>query len=102
MNEEARRIVRMYIEGRVQGVGYRAFLAHEAARLGLAGWARNRRDGAVEAVAAGSPAAVEAFIAAARRGPFAARVDALRVVDAGAADLAEVGDGQGFSVAPTV
>jgi acylphosphatase len=99
MNEEARRIVRIFVAGDVQGVGYRAFLAREAARLGLAGWTRNRRDGAVEAVAAGPPAAVEAFIAAARRGPFAARVDALRAEEAGSA---EVGDGQGFTVAPTV
>jgi acylphosphatase len=99
MSKEARRVIRLFVAGDVQGVGYRAFAAREAARLGLAGWVRNRRDGTVEAVAAGPPAAVEAFIAAARRGPFAARVDALRLEEAG---LAEVGDGQGFSVAPTV
>ena len=43
-----REIIRLVIEGRVQGVGYRAFLVREADALGLTGWARNRRDGAVE------------------------------------------------------
>jgi acylphosphatase len=99
MSEEARCVIRIFVAGGVQGVGYRAFLVREAARLGLAGWVRNRRDGTVEAVAAGTPAAVEAVVAAARRGPFAARVDALRQEEA---DLAEAGDGQGFTVAPTV
>ena len=43
-----REIIRLFIEGRVQGVGYRAFLVREALALDLSGWARNRRDGAVE------------------------------------------------------
>ena len=38
------------IRGRVQGVGYRAFAEYTALDHGLAGWVRNRRDGAVEAV----------------------------------------------------
>ena len=33
------------VRGRVQGVGYRAFVEHEAQRRGLHGWVRNRRDG---------------------------------------------------------
>ncbi|MBI5012906.1 MAG: acylphosphatase, partial [Methylocystis sp.] len=41
-----REIIRLFIEGRVQGVGYRAFLVREALALDLTGWARNRRDGA--------------------------------------------------------
>ena len=39
--------------GRVQGVGFRAFVEDEAARHGVEGWVRNRRDGTVEAVFAG-------------------------------------------------
>ena len=40
--------------GGVQGVGYRAFVEHEALRHGVEGWVRNRRDGSVEAVFAGA------------------------------------------------
>ena len=67
----------MIVRGRVQGVGYRAFVEHEALRRGLAGWVRNRRDSSVEAVFAGSIEIVEATIEACRRGPFSARVDTL-------------------------
>jgi acylphosphatase len=62
------------ITGRVQGVGYRDWAVAEARRLGLAGWVRNRRDGAVEALVAGEVAAVEAFVVACRQGPPFAQV----------------------------
>jgi acylphosphatase len=65
------------VRGRVQGVGYRAFVEREALKRGVEGWARNRKDGSVEAVLAGAPDAVEAVIDACRRGPFNARVDAI-------------------------
>lgn len=95
----ARRVVRLFVEGRVQGVGYRAFLVREANALGLDGWTRNRQDGSVEAVVAGPEAAVAALIDAARRGPRHARVTRLcespaREDDPGAA--------AGFEIAPTV
>lgn len=73
------------IRGRVQGVGYRASL------LGLRGWVRNRRDGSVEALLQGRPAAVQALIDWARRGPPAARVD--EVVVGEPADAAPEPDG---------
>ena len=92
------RVVRLIIRGRVQAVGYRAWALDEATRLGLAGWVRNRADGTVEAVAAGDDAAVEAFIAACRRGPGLARVTA---VDVREADPGEAG-GPGFEFRPTV
>ncbi len=66
------------VRGRVQGVGYRAFVEHEARRRGLHGWVRNRRDGSVEAVFAGPRAVVEAMIEACRRGPISARVECAR------------------------
>ncbi|MBK9082812.1 MAG: acylphosphatase [Rhizobiales bacterium] len=71
--------VRIRAVGRVQGVGYRAFVEREALRLGLSGWARNCADGTVEAVIAGEAAAVEAMLAAMRRGPTHARVNDLSV-----------------------
>jgi len=62
------------ITGAVQGVGYRYALQHEAERLGLTGWVRNRRDGSVEALAHGPQGALDALTVWARRGPPAARV----------------------------
>ena len=70
------------IAGRVQGVGFRDSLCAAAESGGIAGWVRNRRDGTVEAVVQGSPEAVEAIIAWARRGPPAARVTHLEAQDA--------------------
>jgi acylphosphatase len=93
------RFVRFVVTGRVQGVGFRAFLIREANALGLDGWARNRADGSVEALAAGPEDAVAAFIAAARRGPSASRVDSLREAPADATALAGV---EGFGMAATL
>ena len=88
------------ITGRVQGVGYRAWVGREASRRRLDGWVRNRRDGSVEAVFAGPAAEVEAAIEACRRGPFSALVSAIDQREGTEVDLAErSGD---FSVLPTV
>lgn len=72
---------RLLIEGRVQGVGYRAAFADEAGALGLSGWVRNRRDGSVEAAVDGDAQAVEAIIQWSKRGPPAARVSKVTVAD---------------------
>jgi acylphosphatase len=69
-----RQAVRLRIEGRVQGVGYRFWAVDEARRLGLDGWVRNRRDGTVELFAVGEAAAIEALAAACAQGPPGARV----------------------------
>jgi|TARA_B100000315_G_scaffold168807_1_gene157380 acylphosphatase len=69
---EIARLVR--ITGRVQGVWYRGWTGDEAARRGLRGWVRNRRDGSVEALFGGPAAAVEEMINACRRGPPSAEV----------------------------
>ena len=73
-HDEDQSAVHVTITGRVQGVGYRAWVVWEAQELGLQGWVRNRRDGSVEAVFAGPAAQVEAMLAACRQGPSLARV----------------------------
>jgi acylphosphatase len=90
------------VRGRVQGVGYRAFVEYEGQRRRLHGWVRYRRDGSVEAVFAGPRAAVEAMIEACRRGPMSARIDALDHREGTETDLLEREEGDAFSVLPTV
>ena len=92
---------RLIIRGRVQGVGYRAWVAEQAIAAGLAGWVRNRRDGSVEAVLAGAPEAVMAMTAACRRGPAGARVDNIAEEAIDAAALGNMPAGEAFVVLPT-
>lgn len=77
----------LFVRGRVQGVGFRWHTRAEAVALGLAGWVRNLPDGRVEAWVEGEPAALERFLVWIRRGPPAARVDALEIVEATPAGL---------------
>ncbi len=74
-------IKRLTIEGRVQGVGYRASFANQAIALGLQGWVRNRRDGSVEACVDGDAATLDAIIRWSRRGPPAAHVSNVTIED---------------------
>jgi acylphosphatase len=90
------------VRGRVQGVGYRAFVEDEAVRLDLEGWVRNRRDGTVEALFSGPEQSVLAIIAQCRRGPRGARVDAVDVTEDGAGLLGLRPYGGRFSVLSTV
>jgi acylphosphatase len=86
------------VRGRVQGVGFRAFVEREALRRGLEGWVRNCRDGSVEAVFAGEPALVADVIEACRRGPRLARVEALDQRDGTDDELKLRAPGELFSV----
>jgi acylphosphatase len=90
------------IRGRVQGVGYRAFVEYTALDHGLEGWVRNRRDGSVEAVFAGPAATVAQMVEACRRGPPGGRVDALDERAGSLADLGHRRPGERFSVLSTV
>jgi acylphosphatase len=73
---------RLTIHGRVQGVFFRESMRLEAERLGVAGWVCNRRDGTVEAVVHGPPAAVERITQWARRGAADAVVSGVDVAEA--------------------
>ena len=74
----ADRAVRLIVEGRVQGVGFRYWTVQEATRRGLDGWVRNLPDGSVEALIAGPEDTVASMIDACRRGPSMAAVRAVR------------------------
>jgi acylphosphatase len=89
------------LRGRVQGVGFRAFVAETAYRHGADGWVRNRRDGSLEAVFAATPAIVELLVAACRVGPNGARVDTLHQREVDFSLLDERRGGESFSVLPT-
>ncbi|MBI1796425.1 MAG: acylphosphatase [Candidatus Eisenbacteria bacterium] len=66
--------VRLVVRGVVQGVGFRRFVEREARARSVAGWVRNRADGAVEVEAEGETVVLERLIEALRRGPVGARV----------------------------
>ena len=68
---------RLVVRGQVQGVFFRDSTRRRADSLGVAGWAANRADGAVEVVLEGPPDAVETVAEFARRGPSRARVDSV-------------------------
>jgi acylphosphatase len=96
MEALAERTVQVRVEGRVQGVGFRAFVESVAIELALRGFVRNRRDGSVEAVFQGPAEAVEEMLGRCAEGPPASRVTRVE----------RIGDGEGifdgFEVRPTV
>ena len=71
--------VHIWVSGRVQGVGFRAYVEHVASRLGLTGWVRNVGRDTVEAVAEGEHAVLEGFVEAVKKGPPSARVEDSRL-----------------------
>ncbi len=91
---EAKEIVRahIWVSGRVQGVGFRAFVQQSAVLFGLSGWVRNLADDQVETVAEGSRDVVERFVEAVKTGPRAARVEVAHV------DWEAPQDEQGFHI----
>jgi acylphosphatase len=90
------------VRGRVQGVGFRAFVEDEATRRNITGWVRNRRDGTVEALFSGSDETVADMIAACRKGPLGARVDSIYERDGRAAELEQRRHSSAFAVLPTL
>jgi acylphosphatase len=97
------RIVRrVIVHGRVQGVGYRDWTRHVAHSRKIEGWVRNRRDGSVEAVFAGTRDGVSGMIAACREGPASARVEWVEERDAVMSDLELRRGFESFSVIATL
>ena len=92
-------IYQVTIRGRVQGVGY---LEHRARAHALEGWVRNRRDSSVEALFAGPADVVSGMVAACRRGPVSARVDAVTKEPGNPDALNLRRAGERFSVLPTI
>jgi acylphosphatase len=76
-----RRRQRLLIQGRVQGVFFRASVCEQARSLGLSGWVRNLPDGTVEAVAEGDQGAIEALVKYCFEGPPLARVTGIERTD---------------------
>jgi acylphosphatase len=71
--------VKIIVSGRVQGVGYRYFIARIADDLGLKGYARNLWNGDVEIYAEGRNEFLEELVRKAKEGPHHAKVDTSNV-----------------------
>ena len=80
MSENAQALFRLHatVEGRVQGVGYRAFVDQSAYALNLTGWVRNRWDGSVEVLVEGQRQVLDKLLAELYRGPRASNVTAIQ------------------------
>ncbi len=66
--------LRVHIQGRVQGVGFRYATSRHARRMGLSGWVRNAADGSVEAAFEGDSETLRTMLAWCRQGPVFAAV----------------------------
>lgn len=84
--------VHVVIRGTVQGVFYRKWTQERARALGVAGWVRNREDGAVEGVFSGPGEVVDELLRECRDGPPAARVTDIAV------DVVEPTLARGFEI----
>jgi len=67
--------VHVWVKGRVQAVGFRAFVQQNAMQIGVNGWVRNVGYDTVEAVAEGTKEQIDSFLRTVKRGPIGSRVD---------------------------
>ena len=89
--------VHILIIGRVQGVGFRAWVDAMAKRTRVRGWVRNRRSGGVEALFYGLNTAVQRMLTACYEGPDGSRVEEVTILG----DVEVKDPGEGFSIRPT-
>lgn len=94
-------LIHVYVSGRVQGVGYRAWCVRMAYKYALSGWVRNRMNGFVELLAEGEKNNVESFLAECHRGPLCADVCSVTPVNIPDAVLYPIESGL-FLQKPTV
>jgi len=73
--------VHIFLSGRVQGVGFRAFIRKNAQSLDVNGWAKNLADGRVEAVFTGEKNKVNELINLVKEGPRFAKVNNIEIKD---------------------
>jgi acylphosphatase len=85
-----------WIDGHVQGVGFRYFVRESAGILAITGWVRNLHDGRVELVAEGERDVLEKLLEEVHQGPRGSQVTQVRV-DWGLGN----GGFDGFRVQPT-
>lgn len=70
--------IHVWVQGRVQAVGFRAFVQQNALQIGVTGWVRNVGYDTVEAQAEGTKEQIEVFLQMIKRGPTISRVDESR------------------------
>jgi acylphosphatase len=70
--------VHVWVQGRVQAVGFRAYVQQNALQIGVTGWVRNVGYDTVEALAEGTKEQIDDFLRMVKRGPMGARVDESR------------------------
>ena len=75
-----RETVHLFVEGRVQNVGFRYATQRKATELGLTGWVRNTKDGRIEIEASGASEPLERFLTWCGKGPDQAKVKGVYVV----------------------
>jgi acylphosphatase len=75
------RRVHVFISGKVQGVGFRAFTKDRADEVGVKGWVKNLLDGRVESIMQGRGDGVEKLLESVKKGPRSARVDGVEIKD---------------------
>ncbi|MCC5899648.1 MAG: acylphosphatase [Phormidium sp. BM_Day4_Bin.17] len=95
LNDLPTTAIRVLISGRVQGVGFRYSTQQKAQELGISGWVRNRRNGAVEAVFEGAPTSVQTAVAWCHHGPPTAEVTHVETFREATQDLCR------FDIRPT-
>ena len=95
-------IAHVMVRGRVQGVGFRAWVHHQAELRGLDGWVRNRRDGSVEALFRGDAGTIGAMVEVCRKGPSFAHVESVERLDDADPEADAATPAGGFRVLGTV